>query len=429
MKIAVIGAGFVGLTTACVLASRGHSVVLIDHDKEKIAGIRAGIVPFFEVGLSDLLLDVNRSGKLQSSTWDCDDLKFADLVLLCVGTPSNPDGSINLFFIKDAIDKCNLIFSGMQIVAIKSTIIPGTTRKLQEELKNKGSHLRLAMIPEFLREGSALQDASYPDRLVIGTSDLEVAAMLKSVFGVSNVETIITTTLSAESIKYFSNVFLATCISITNELFEFIDGDNDCRVVDILNGWHTDRRFRMNNGEVAAITNYLIPGPGFGGSCFPKDLRALYAGVGTSSNNREILRAVLERNASMPAHTSKWISENVPKSETILIMGLSFKEETDDFRESPAISLYYELESAGYLVQWLDKRISRNAKGLPEYRVEMLQELRSNFIVLSNHDVAYREILTQNSRSNLSEPRTVFALRLQNPIAGYKWLIPRQGAE
>lgn len=427
MKIVIVGAGFVGLTTACVLADRGHNIVLIDQDQEKISMIAAGTTPFYENGLSELLRQVIQSGHLVTSTWQTAKLDSVDFVMLCVGTPSGTDGSIDLKFVRGALEKCAEHLSGNEVIAIKSTIIPGTTRKLQAEILATGSQFRLAMVPEFLREGSALSDAKSPDRVIIGAHESEVGELLRSAFEVTGSETIITSTFSAEAIKYFSNVFLAACISLTNELFELVNTDKDCVIPDILSGWHSDRRFKGGNGNPAGITKYLVPGPGFGGSCFPKDVSALHSHMKNQGIKSEILSAVLDRNSRMAKLTSDWIADNVPKDQEILMMGVAFKEETDDIRDSPAMALLYELKRSGYLVEWLDKRIPSDLENLPANRISGLDESQAKYVVLTNHEESYLRDLALISKGGTELCLTVFALRLQEPVPGHRWLFPRQG--
>ena len=426
MKIGVIGAGFVGLTSACVLAEKGHHVLLIDQDQDKLESINRGIPPFYEEGLQELLSLLLKEKKLVISNWTNQDLKNLEIALICVGTPSKLDGSINLSYVESAIADCDEYLRNGQIIVIKSTVAPGTTRSLEATYQKGKSNLKFAMVPEFLREGTALMDSRMPDRIVIGSSNLEVSRKLGKIFEVPNRKIIETSTFSAESIKYFSNVFLATCISISNELFDLINRDTDCIVSDVLEGWHLDRRFSSNTGGLASITNYLVPGPGFGGSCFPKDVSAFKAAMNSQGLNSAIIDAVIERNLLMPTMTASWIAEQVPLGEKIIVMGVSFKEGTDDLRESPAIAIVDQLISMGYQIEWLDKHLPYTASGLPNSRIEKLADSESRFIILTNHEKGYRIDLENLGKFETDTPKTVLAIRHQSPIKGFNWLHPRQ---
>jgi UDPglucose 6-dehydrogenase/GDP-mannose 6-dehydrogenase len=282
------------------------------------------------------------------------------------------------------------------------------------------------MVPEFLREGSAVADARMPDRVVIGTRDDLAAEILSQILSIGSCPTIVTSSFSAEAIKYFSNVFLATCISLSNELFDLVNRDPDCVVPDILEGWHFDRRFIDSTGSRAPITNYLVPGPGFGGSCFPKDVSAVSAQMDSQGLHGKIVKAVIERNQLMPSLTCDWISEHVPKGGKILLLGMSFKEGTDDLRDSPAIFILQELDKMGYQIEWIDNRLPQAQGELPKARIRNLGDSDSKFYVLTNHEITYRNFLMDLDTSTYDSPITVLAIRYQPPIKGFNWLYPRQ---
>jgi UDPglucose 6-dehydrogenase len=425
MRIGVIGAGFVGLTSACVLAERGHQVYLLDQNQDKLATISSGILPFFEEGLKEIFENVVRNKNLLISNWQ--DIKALDIALICVGTPSKPNGSIDLTYVEKAIEDCDKYLKDGQIIVIKSSVIPGSTRKLESQYRNNGSTLKFAMVPEFLREGSAVEDSQRPDRVVIGTQDNEVAELLSETFGVKGSPIIVTSSFSAETIKYFSNVLLATCISMSNELFDLVNRDADCIIPDILEGWHLDRRLTTTlGGDKAPITKYLVPGPGFGGSCFPKDISAINAEMQSLGVDGEIVNAVIQRNFIMPILTSSWIAEHVPIGEKILIMGISFKENTDDLRNSPAISIINELEKLGYEIEWIDNRPDTVELSLSKSRIRSIDKSTCKYVVLTNHENTYRDYLTDYKYLLGHKPVTVLAIRYQEPIQGFKWLHPRQ---
>jgi UDPglucose 6-dehydrogenase len=419
MKVSIVGAGFVGLTTACVIASRGIEVSIEDSNEEKLSLILRGVVPFFEPGLENLLNKVLESGKLKSN-----DKKFIpDLTIIAVGTPPRSDGSIDTSQVELAVKKCNQNLPAGSLVAIKSTVVPGTTREIQNKLNP--SNLELLMIPEFLREGSAVNDAEKPDRSVIGSRSLEAANRALSVLGIEPETCLITTTFSAESIKYLSNAFLATCISFTNETFASVNEDDDFDATSVILGWHSDRRFKPNSSGVAGITSYLIPGPGFGGSCFPKDIRALKALMDDSGKDSAVIDAVIKTNQMTLDHTVKWILSYIPAGEKYLILGVGFKENTDDLRESPAISLAKHMISNNSNGFWHDLHVKElkgfeNLKSITEVDIKDIKHF-----ILMNNELGYREFLEELIQDGNYPPPNVYAVRYQKPISGINWLFPR----
>jgi UDPglucose 6-dehydrogenase len=422
MKVSVIGAGFVGLTTACVIASRGIEVTIEDSNKEKLSQILNGVVPFFEPGLEDLLNKVLVSGNLKLNN---EEIK-PDLTIIAVGTPSRSSGSINTLQVELALKDCNRYLPPGSLVAIKSTVVPGTTRRLQSQLEL--SNLELLMIPEFLREGSAVSDALLPDRNVIGSQSQEVANRATDALGIKPESCIFTSTFSAESIKYLSNAFLATCISFTNETFASFNEDKDFDVSSVILGWHSDRRFLPNNNGVAGITSYLVPGPGFGGSCFPKDVRALRSSIKTAGKQSKILDAVIDTNQTTLEETAKWIASQLPPSEKYVLLGMGFKDDTDDLRESPSLMLAQSLTGLAINGFWHDKyvQVLPNDANLGPATEDIIR--LTNYFILMHHSDYYRELIRKRAtKMDKQDELTVLALRNQPPIEGINWIYPRSG--
>jgi UDPglucose 6-dehydrogenase len=422
MKVLVIGAGFVGLTTACVLASTGVTVFLEDTDNEKLDTIFAGDTPFFEEGLTELLNQALGSQQLQRYNWDIQ----PDLTFITVGTPSLPNGSIDLSYVSDALSKCNKSLMPNSLVAIKSTVTPGTTREFQSMAI--AENLELLMIPEFLREGFAVKDALYPDRIVIGARTSQIAQTVASLMGITSQELIITTTYSAESIKYISNAFLATCISFTNELFSNFNQDPDYQAENVLIGWHLDKRFSANDQGRIGLIQYMIPGPGFGGSCFPKDLRALQHSLFKSGNSSSIIDGVVLVNQRIVEMTSEWVESIIPDDEKFLVLGMAFKDGTDDLRESPSVSLIRALNRITINGYWIDQFIK---KELDIFGMKPAAELEDildvDFIILMHHDEYYRKIIQDQVKKRGADKKLkILAMRNQKPIDGTVWLRPRQ---
>jgi nucleotide sugar dehydrogenase len=419
VKVSVIGAGFVGLTTACVLANRGIETTIHDVDQEKIDKIFAGIVPFYEPELEHLLGRVLNEGLLKRHDWEA----ASDLVIVCAGTPSLADGSIDTSQVEQVIGECATHLPRGALVAIKSTVVPGTTRHLQ---KIFSENLELVMIPEFLREGSAVNDALYPDRNVIGARSRELGKKVAEILCLTQSDCIITSTFSAESIKYLSNAFLATCISFTNETFGSLNEDSDFEITDIISGWHSDRRFKSNNGNTAAITSYLTPGPGFGGSCFPKDVRALSANIKANGRQSPILDGVLYANKTTLTESVEWLSTLLPNDEPYALLGIGFKDESDDIRESPGLNLanlLASLEKDGF---WYDQYVNDVPSIVKLKRAYLEKLIETRFFILMHHHEYYRDLLKEiRDRRDINSKLTVFAMRYQEPIDGFTWLYPR----
>ena len=348
MDITVVGAGYVGLTTGVAFAELGNNVRLIDIDKEKIEKIRKGIAPIYEEGLQEML-QRNMDRIKATTTYN----EIDDIVFVCVGTPSLPDGSINLSYVKEAVENAA---RNMEegIIVIKSTVFPGTTEKILRPIAEKYSNkISLAMNPEFLREGKALHDFMHPDRIVIGARDEKTAEMLKELYKPIDAPILVTNPTVAELIKYASNAFLATKISFANEignLAKLLGID----VYEVMKGVAMDHR----------ISPYFLnAGIGFGGSCFPKDLKALRAGAKKLGYDMRLIDAVLKINEEQPLRLLKILEKYVELEGSIIaILGLAFKANTDDVRESRAIPIIKELLKRGAKIKAYDPMAMENMK-------------------------------------------------------------------
>ncbi len=348
MDITVVGVGYVGLTTGVAFAELGNNVRLIDIDKEKIEKIRKGIAPIYEEGLQEML-QRNMDRIKATTTYN----EIDDIVFVCVGTPSLPDGSINLSYVKEAVENAA---RNMEegIIVIKSTVFPGTTEKILRPIAEKYSNkISLAMNPEFLREGKALHDFMHPDRIVIGARDEKTAEMLKELYKPIDAPILVTNPTVAELIKYASNAFLATKISFANEignLAKLLGID----VYEVMKGVAMDHR----------ISPYFLnAGIGFGGSCFPKDLKALRAGAKKFGYDMRLIDAVLKINEEQPLRLLKILEKYVELEGSIIaILGLAFKANTDDVRESRAIPIIKELLKRGAKIKAYDPMAMENMK-------------------------------------------------------------------
>ena len=350
MNLAVMGAGYVGLTTAICLASQNHRITIFDIDNEKIKQIQNKKLPFFENGLQEILEDVISSKNLVAVNNLNQLVENTDGCFICVGTPTKDD-SIDLTQIIDATESlANSINENnnknYQII-VRSTVIPNTTRNtilpiLNEKLSKQ--EFGLCVVPEFLREGRALDDFMNPDKIVIGNFDENSALFVKEIFKnfKDKCEFVETNLESAELIKYTNNAFFSMLISFSNEIANISEKISGVDPYEILNALVLDKRITstVNNEKIVPnLASYLIPGCGFGGSCFPKDVQAILDYANKHKIHTPLLKAILNINAERPNKMvllSEYILGEL-KDKKISILGLTFKPETDDLRSSPAL--------------------------------------------------------------------------------------------
>ena len=350
MNLAVMGAGYVGLTTAICLASQNHRITIFDIDNEKIKQIQNKKLPFFENGLQEILEDVISSKNLVAVNSLNQLVENTDGCFICVGTPTKDD-SIDLTQIIDAAESlANSVNENnkknYQII-VRSTVIPNTTRNtilpiLNERLSKQ--EFGLCVVPEFLREGRALDDFMNPDKIVIGNFDENSALFVKEIFKnfKDKCKFVETNLESAELIKYTNNAFFSMLISFSNEIANISEKISGVDPYEILNALVLDKRITstVNNEKIVPnLASYLIPGCGFGGSCFPKDVQAILDYANKHKIHTPLLKAILNINAERPNKMvllSEYILGEL-KDKKISILGLTFKPETDDLRSSPAL--------------------------------------------------------------------------------------------
>lgn len=357
MNVCVIGAGYVGLTTAAVLSSLGHRVSCIDQDKKKVTMLQAGRIPIYEPGLQDLIEE--NKNRLRFSDDLAAGINQAEIIVLAVGTPSLPDGSSNLSFLYKALADAAANIAAYKVILIKSTVPPGTNRAVLNSLREKGygpDLLDIVSNPEFLREGSALKDMLFPDRMVYGLfeENERVLQLLKQLYAGIDAPELVTNYEGAELIKYASNAFLAAKISFINEISRVCEKYG----ADIT---HVARGIGLDNRIGPA---FLQAGIGYGGSCFPKDLQSLSYTAKSSGLEPLILDAVQSVNASQLTVYIEKLKSLVPAFPAVktAVLGIAFKPETDDIRESPAAALIHALNKAGCEVSAFDPKAS-----LPEH--------------------------------------------------------------
>lgn len=343
MKVAVIGTGYVGLTTAVSLAMNGHQVIGIDLVEAKIVKLRQGISPIYEPGLEEALKQVLANGALAFST-KLQDAGDADVFFVCVGTPEAEDGTADLRYVYSAVAAIKEIHQASpksRVIVIKSTVPVGTGDKVAELLSGC-QELSVASNPEFLREGNALFDALTPSRIVIGASEPKTREVMEELYKGVSAPRVVTTRANAELIKYASNAFLATRISFMNELSR-LSAALGTDMVTIAHGMGLDSRIGPE---------FLRAGVGYGGSCFPKDTIALLQLAAQNGISLSILEQVRKVNATQPVWFLEQLQKFVPdcRGKRIAVLGLAFKPDTDDIREAPSLSILKALEEKGAAV-------------------------------------------------------------------------------
>lgn len=362
MHIAVIGSGYVGLVTGACFAEFGVDVACVDVDADKIAQLNRGQAPIYEPGLEQLIQKNLQAGRLRFTTDLNSAVEPAAVVFLAVGTPPNADGSADLSYINSAATEVARNIRSYKVVAMKSTVPVGTGKRLTELIrKNLPAPVPFSVVsnPEFLREGAAISDFMRPDRVVIGSGDEQATEVMRELYRpLYLIETpfVITSVEGAELTKYAANAFLATKISFINEIANLCEKVG-CDVHDVARAIGMDRRIG---------SKFLHPGPGFGGSCFPKDTRALTAIGREYDSPTQIVDAVVEVNDRQRQAMLPKIEKLVGgvKGKRIVVLGLSFKPETDDMRDAPSVDIIRALVEAGAEVVAYDPVAQHEAEKL-----------------------------------------------------------------
>ncbi len=358
MKITIVGGGYVGLVTGACFADIGHEVSIIEIDPAKVAMINEKRTPIFEPGLEKILYQT--IGKNLQASISYDSVSTSDLTFICVGTPPNDDGSANLSYIESASRSIGTALqksTGFYVIVVKSTVPPGTTETVVRPAVLASAHkteddIGFAINPEFLREGDAIEDFRQPDRIVIGSHHPRAGDRVAEVYRDFSAPVVRTGLAAAEMIKYTSNAFLATKISFANEI------GNICKelgidVYEVMKGVGLDRRI----GPL-----FLNAGAGFGGSCFPKDVSSLSVLAGRAGVDPKILRAVLEVNEEQPHRLVALLEKKAGNlsGKRIAVLGLAFKDNTDDVRDSRAIPVIRDLQKKGARVVAFDPMAGPN---------------------------------------------------------------------
>lgn len=362
MDIAVIGTGYVGLVTGAGLADFGNDVICCDIDPKKIDALNNGLIPIYEPGLDKIVSRNVDEGRLRFTTELGDAISRSRAIFIAVGTPPKPDGSANLSYVESVARTIAQHMNGPKLVITKSTVPIGTGRMIEKILEESGNGQKGSVVsnPEFLREGSAIEDFLKPDRVVIGASDDESIELMKEIYAPLHsleIPFVVTNVESAELIKYAANGFLATKISFINEVAQICErvGGN---VQDVALGMGLDTRIGPK---------FLQSGPGFGGSCFPKDSSAMATIARAHGYPFQIMEAVLRVNDDIKQRMVTKIVDALDgdvKGKTIGILGLAFKPDTDDMRDSPAIPVIKGLQALGARIQAYDPQSMENSRAI-----------------------------------------------------------------
>ncbi|MCK9542856.1 MAG: UDP-glucose/GDP-mannose dehydrogenase family protein [Novosphingobium sp.] len=375
MKIAMVGSGYVGLVSGACFADFGHDVVCIDKDPAKIALINQGEMPIYEPGLDEIVVRNARAGRLSFTTGLAEGIAGAAAIFLAVGTPSRRgDGHADLTYIYDAAREIAQSLTDPAVIVTKSTVPVGTGDEVERILRESGTGIRFAVAsnPEFLREGAAIDDFKRPDRIVIGTEDEWARDVMREVYRplfLNRAPILFTTRRSSEMIKYAANAFLATKITFINEIADLCERTGS-DVQDVARGIGLDNRIGPK---------FLHAGPGYGGSCFPKDTLALLKTAEDFNSPLRIVEAVSKANEWRKRAMGRKVIEALgdqPRGKRVALLGLTFKPNTDDMRDAPSIAIVQALNDAGVTIAAYDPEGMEQARRImPD--VEMMPDAYS----------------------------------------------------
>lgn len=340
MDVAIIGAGYVGLVTGAGLANLGHQVRVGEVDQKRVAMLQAGEVPIYEQGLPGLLERAVERDAISFHSSNLEAVSGVDLVFLCLPTPESPDGRADLTFVHAVVDELANEVPQDTMFVVKSTVPPGTGATLRKRLADLGSPARLVSHPEFLREGKAVEDFMEPDRIVVGAYDRADAERVASLYRSLDTEVVITDPTSAEMIKYANNAYLAARLTFANALANVCEAVG-ADVVDVIRGIGMDHRIGPH---------FLQPGPGYGGSCFPKDTAALIAVAEDAGYDFQLLKSVIEADHEQRRRVAEKVRQAAGgglHKRRIAMWGVAFKAGTDDVRQSPALRIARLLQAEG----------------------------------------------------------------------------------
>ena len=356
-RLAIIGTGYVGLTTGACFAHLGHDVVCADIDPDKVERLNRGEITIVEHRLDELVADGLRRGNLRFVVGGENAVADCEIAFLCVPTPQGDDGSADLSYVQAACQQIAAVLPYEAILVNKSTVPVGSTKVVERVLKRPD--VRVVSNPEFLREGSAVDDFLKPDRVVVGSEDRAAAIAVGALYDGVRAQVIVTDPASAETIKYAANAFLATKLSFINAIAAICEGVG-ADVNDVVVGMGYDKRIG---------TEFLRPGPGWGGSCFPKDSRALLKIANEAGYRFDLLAGVItvnEEQFDRLAGKIRTAAGGDLQDATVAVWGLTFKARTDDLRDSPSVSIIQRLVAAGATVRAFDPTVGAPKPGVPD---------------------------------------------------------------
>ncbi len=413
-NITVIGVGYVGLVTGVCFADLGNRVVCVDINEEKIAGLKQGIVPIYEPGLEELIARNVRAHRLSFTTSYAEGLKEAEFVFIAVGTPEGVDGEADLQYVRMAARSIAEVMDHPLIIVNKSTVPVGTgdwVADIVREYRNNDVEFAVVSNPEFLREGSAISDFMYPDRVVLGSLNREAAEKVAQLYLPLRAPIMITDLRTAEMIKYASNAFLATRISFINEIANICEALG-ADVKEVATGMGYDKRI----GHA-----FLDAGVGYGGSCFPKDVKALAYMAEIKGRHPQLLRAVMEINSYQRRAVVRKLEEALGtlRGKTIGLLGLAFKPNTDDIREAPSIHIASMLLAAGAKVRAYDPVAMKNVRrAVPE--IELASDAYSlaagcDAIVIVTEWNEFKQLDLERVRDLMNRPVVIDGRNIYDP--------------
>jgi UDPglucose 6-dehydrogenase len=414
MNIAIIGTGYVGSVTGACLAKIGHKVINLDIDQEKIDLYKSGKVPIYEPGLGKLILEEQKNKRLFFSTSYKDTIPNSEVIFIAVGTPSRKDGKADLTYVEAAAKEIAKNMNGYKVIVNKSTVPVGTAQKIEKIISKyyKGK-FDVVSNPEFLREGSAVKDFLKPDRIVFGTRTNRARDIMLGVYEPIDYPKVTTTVESSEMTKYASNAFLATKISFINEIAnvcEKVGAD----VEDVARGMGMDKRIGMD---------FLKAGIGYGGSCFPKDVNALDQIAGTKGYDFKLIKSVIEvnnRQRTLIIYKLEDLFDNL-KERRVCILGLAFKKDTDDIRESAAIDIIKMLSDIGAKITTYDPEATENSKeALKDKNVEFCNDpykaaVKAEALIIATDWTEFQKLDYKKIKKLMRKPNIIDGRNILDP--------------
>ncbi len=431
MKLCIIGTGYVGLVTGTCFAEVGHHVTCVDNDVNKVKTLQAGGIPIYEPGLDEMVKKNTAAGRLRFTASTAEGVQNSDVIFIAVPTPPQPDGSVDLSFIEKVAREIAAAMTDYKIVVDKSTVPVKTGEKVAETIKRYCKakvEFDVVSNPEFLREGFAVEDLMKPDRIVIGVASQRPAQVMKDVYAPFNAPIIVTDINSAELIKHASNSFLALKISYINAVANICEASG-ANVEEVANGMGMDARIGRR---------FLNAGLGFGGSCFPKDLSAFIKIAEQLGCDFRLLKEVQRINAEQMERFIKKITDTlwVLKDKKLGVLGLAFKQNTDDVRMSPAIELCQRLVREGAALRVFDPKAMEKAKSLlPEGKsVTYVADMNAvtegcDALVIATEWPDFKQLDLDRARKGLSHPIMFDGRNLFDPAAMEKagWIYKSVG--